>query len=172
MVGSLQVNGFLPSYLADMVSAYANMVHHPGPLLDHMTQHMLPHLQVMEAGDDARGWLAFCVATLGIMRPALQYNSYTDPSAARQQASACFLPRQGHSATRRLAAPVFRDAFLFYSINGIAQICMKPAHMLKLNEVLLERFQAVLRMHTANCSTYGCTCPCKAISPKQQQATA
>ena len=48
---SLQVDGFLPSYLADMVSAYANMVHHPGPLIDQMTQRMLPNLHIMEAGD-------------------------------------------------------------------------------------------------------------------------
>ena len=33
-----------------MVSAYANMVHHPGPLLDQMTQHMLPKLDTMDAG--------------------------------------------------------------------------------------------------------------------------
>ena len=33
-----------------MVSAYANMVHHPGPLIDQMTRRMLPSLDVMEAG--------------------------------------------------------------------------------------------------------------------------
>lgn len=33
-----------------MVSAFANMVHHPGPLLDQMTQRMLPKLDTMDAG--------------------------------------------------------------------------------------------------------------------------
>ena len=33
-----------------MVSAYANMVHHPGPLLDQMTQRILPKLETMDAG--------------------------------------------------------------------------------------------------------------------------
>ena len=51
-----QVDGFLPSYLADMVSAYANMVHHPGPLIDHMTQRMLPNLHIMEAGAPHLVW--------------------------------------------------------------------------------------------------------------------
>ena len=56
----LQVDGFLPSYLADMVSAYANMVHHPGPLIDHMTQRMLPNLHIMEAGDAPALWALHC----------------------------------------------------------------------------------------------------------------
>ena len=46
----MQVNSFLPCHLADMVSAYAHMVHHPGPLLDQMTQRMLPKLDTMDAG--------------------------------------------------------------------------------------------------------------------------
>ncbi|KAL0039309.1 hypothetical protein WJX79_002716 [Trebouxia sp. C0005] len=46
----LQVNSFLPCHLADMVSAYAHMVHHPGPLLDQMTHRILPKLDTMDAG--------------------------------------------------------------------------------------------------------------------------
>lgn len=46
----MQVDRFLPCHLADMVSAYANMVHHPGPLLDQMTQRILPKLDTMDAG--------------------------------------------------------------------------------------------------------------------------
>ena len=46
----MQVNSFLPCHLADMVSAYAHMVHHPGPLLDPMTQRILPKLDTMDAG--------------------------------------------------------------------------------------------------------------------------
>jgi len=46
----MQVNSFLPCHLADMVSAYAHMVHHPGPLLDQMTQRILPKLDTMDAG--------------------------------------------------------------------------------------------------------------------------
>ena len=46
----MQVDSFLPCHLADMVSAYAHMVHHPGPLLDQMTQRILPKLEMMDAG--------------------------------------------------------------------------------------------------------------------------
>lgn len=47
---NIQVDSFLPCHLADMVSAFANMVHHPGPLLDQMTQRILPKLDTMDAG--------------------------------------------------------------------------------------------------------------------------
>ena len=46
----VQVDSFLPCHLADMVSAYAHMVHHPGPLLDQMTHRILPKLDNMDAG--------------------------------------------------------------------------------------------------------------------------
>ena len=67
-----QVDGFLPSYLADMVSAYANMVHHPGPLIDQMTQRMLPSLHVMEAGTAqflSGNALPFCMFVLASKLP-------------------------------------------------------------------------------------------------------
>ncbi len=61
----MQVNSFLPCHLADMVSAYAHMVHHPGPLLDQMTQCILPKLDTMDAGrhSAAAGSLDWLVLT-------------------------------------------------------------------------------------------------------------
>ncbi len=58
MLIAVQVDSFLPCHLADMMSAYAHMVHHPGPLIDQMTQRILPKLHTMDAG-----WICFHAAS-------------------------------------------------------------------------------------------------------------
>lgn len=46
----LQVDKFEPAQLADVLSAYANMVHHPGALIEPLTEKLLPKLDSMDAG--------------------------------------------------------------------------------------------------------------------------
>lgn len=41
---------FEPAQLADVLSAYANMVHHPGALIEPLNQRLLPKLDTMDAG--------------------------------------------------------------------------------------------------------------------------
>lgn len=45
-----QVETFEPGQLADVLSAYANMVHHPGALIEPLNQRLLPKLDSMDAG--------------------------------------------------------------------------------------------------------------------------
>lgn len=45
-----QVDKFNPVQLADVLSAYANMVHHPGPLIAPLNERLLPKLDTMDAG--------------------------------------------------------------------------------------------------------------------------
>ena len=41
---------FQPAQLADVLSAYANMVHHPGPLIEPLNERLMPKLDSMGAG--------------------------------------------------------------------------------------------------------------------------
>ena len=85
----MQVDSFLPCHLADMVSAYANMVHHPGPLLDQMTQRILPKLDTMDAG--AQQGYVFRISWLqGFSRATVSFIScvHSCTSCEHSQASA------------------------------------------------------------------------------------
>lgn len=48
---TLQVDKFEPAQLADVLSAYANMVHHPGALIEPLNEKLLPKLDSMDAGE-------------------------------------------------------------------------------------------------------------------------